>query len=184
MTVPARPDCGRLEQRACQCWAAIPAGLAPQPTASGVVMDPVTVGAVLAAIAGGAGGAIGSQLWAWVGALVRRPLRHAHPARETAAVPSGSVELAALERAPGDQAAGLTLAQALVARAAADREFAQQLDAWWAQASQIAVTGDVTNTISGGTFSGPVMQGRDFTGLTFTTPAPTAPPSTADPSAG
>ncbi len=147
-------------------------------------MDPVTVGAVLAAIAGGAGGAIGSQLWAWVGALVRRPLRHAHPARETAAVPSGSVELAALERAPGDQAAGLTLAQALVARAAADREFAQQLDAWWAQASQIAVTGDVTNTISGGTFSGPVMQGRDFTGLTFTTPAPTAPPSTADPSAG
>src|SRR5258707_6187757 len=114
MTVPARPDCGRLEQRACQCWAAIPAGLAPQPTASGVVMDPVTVGAVLAAIAGGAGGAIGSQLWAWVGALVRRPLPHAHPARETAALPSRAVELAALERAPGDQAPGPTLGPAPV----------------------------------------------------------------------
>src|SRR5258708_33280828 len=112
MTVAGGPDCGRLEQRACQCWAAIPAGLAPQPTASGVVMDPVTVGAVLAAIAGGAGGAIGSQLWAWGGALVRRPLPHAPPARETAAVPPRSGEPAALERAPGDQAAGPTLAPA------------------------------------------------------------------------
>src|SRR5258708_26356400 len=102
MTVPAGPDCGRLEQRACQCWAAIPAGLAPQPTASGVVMDPVTVGAVLAAIAGGAGGAIGSQVLAGGGALGRPPLPHAHPARETAALPSGSVELSPLARAPGD----------------------------------------------------------------------------------
>src|SRR5258707_12834860 len=103
MTVPARPDCGRLEQRACQCWAAIPAGLAPQPTASGVVMDPVTVGAVLAAIAGGAGGAIGSPLWAWVGALVGPPLRHAHPAPETAAVPPRPGEPARLGPAAGDQ---------------------------------------------------------------------------------
>lgn len=28
-------------------------------------------------------------------------------------------------------------------------------------------TGDVENTISGGTFSGPVLQGRDFTSMTF-----------------
>src|SRR5258707_7762624 len=104
MTVPARPDCGRLEQRACQCWAAIPAGLAPQPTASGVVMDPVTVGAVLAAIAGGAGGAIGSPVWGLGGGLVRPPLRHSPPARETSAVPSRSGEPAPLERAPGGPA--------------------------------------------------------------------------------
>ena len=36
-------------------------------------------------------------------------------------------------------------------------------------------TGDVENTISGGTFSGPVFQGRDFTGLTFgASPVPPA----------
>ena len=37
-------------------------------------------------------------------------------------------------------------------------------------------TGNVENTISGGTFSGPVLQGRDFTGLTFGT-SPAAPES-------
>src|SRR5258708_39783381 len=112
MTVAGGPDCGRLEQRACQCWAAIPAGLAPQPTASGVVMDPVTVGAVLAAIAGGAGGAIGSQLWAWGGALGRRPPRDAHPGPGTAAVPPRAGRPGPLERAPGGQAPGPALAPA------------------------------------------------------------------------
>jgi len=37
-------------------------------------MDPATIGAVLAAVAGGAGGALGSQVWAGVSALVRRPV--------------------------------------------------------------------------------------------------------------
>ena len=44
-------------------------------------MDPVTIGAVLAAIVGGAGGALGTQLWAGVGSLVRRPFRHGHAGR-------------------------------------------------------------------------------------------------------
>ena len=45
-------------------------------------------------------------------------------------------------------------------------------------------SGNVTNTISGGTQHGPVLQGRDFTGLTFgSSPAPPASPP-EDPGAG
>ena len=44
-------------------------------------------------------------------------------------------------------------------------------------------TGNVTNTVSGGTFSGPVVQGRDFIGLTFGT-SPAAPAPQEDPDAG
>ena len=38
-------------------------------------MDPVTIGAVLLAIASGAGEGLGKQLWDGVVALVRRPFR-------------------------------------------------------------------------------------------------------------
>ena len=144
-------------------------------------MDPISVGAVLAAIAGGAGGAVGSQLWAGVSALVRRPFRHAQQAADNATAQSGVVELAALEQAPGDQSAGLALAEVLMARAAADTEFGEELQGWWARASQFSVSsGDVTNTISGGSFSGPVIQARDIAGLTFGAPAPPA----SDPGTG
>jgi hypothetical protein len=45
-------------------------------------------------------------------------------------------------------------------------------------------TGDVTNTVNGGTFSGPVLQGRDFTGLTFGTSPPPPVSRPDDPDAG
>jgi hypothetical protein len=139
-------------------------------------MDPVTIGAVLAAIAWGAGGALGSQLWAGLSALVRRPFRRAHPASDTpVALPRGTAELAALEQAPADERRAVALAEVLVARADADSEFRQALAEWWEQASQIHIEGDVTNTISGGTFSAPVLQGHDFTGLAFGSPAPPGP---------
>lgn len=147
-------------------------------------MDPVTIGTVLAAIAGGAGGALGSQLWKGLSALVRRPLRHAHVAGEaTAALPSGSAELAALEQAPADQQRALALAEVLVARADADSQFRDGLQAWWEQAGQLHISGDVTNTVSGGTFHGPVLQGRDLTGLTFGSSV-TSPPDPAAPDPG
>jgi hypothetical protein len=148
-------------------------------------MDPVTIGAVLAAIAGGAGGALGGQLWAGLSALVRRPFRRAHvPADSTVALPSGEAELAALGQAPADEQRALALAEVLVARADADSEFREALQVWWEQASQIQVSGDVTNTISGGIFSGPVLQGRDFSGLTFGSPAAPPPPAPAEPEPG
>lgn len=141
-------------------------------------MDPVTIGAVLAAIAGGAGGAVGSQLWAGVSALVSRPFRRPHAAGDTAAaVPSGAAELAALEHGPADERRAVALAEVLVTRAGADAGFRSALDAWWEQASQVQVGGvNVANTVSGGTQYGPVLQGRDFTGLTFG-PVPAVPPT-------
>lgn len=147
-------------------------------------MDPVTVGAVLLAVATGVSEALGGQLWAGVVSLVRRPLRGGkEQAGGVAAAQSGDVELIALQGSPGDQGKAVALAEVLLARAAADPGFGQALREWWEQAEPVREkTGDVTNTISGGTFSGPVLQGRDFTGLTFgATPPPARP---GDPDAG
>ena len=148
-------------------------------------MDPVTIGAVLAAVVGGAGGVLGTQLWAGVSALVRRPFRRTHPTGDsTPALSSGAAELVALEQAPGDERRALALAEVLVARAAADSGFRDALARWWEQASQFHIGGDVANTVSGGTFYGPVLQGRDFSGLTFGSPAASPPDPTApDPGA-
>jgi hypothetical protein len=144
-------------------------------------MDPVTIGAVLAAVAAGAGGALGSQVWAGVTALVSRRFRHVHAIGTATLVPSGAAELAALEQSPADERRAIDLAEVLVARADFDAGFRRALQAWWEQASQIQIGGgDVANTVSGGTQYGPVLQGRDFTGLTFGSPA--APP-VQDPSA-
>ena len=140
-------------------------------------MDPMTIGAVLAAIAGGAGGALGSQVWAGLSALVRRPFHRAHTAGDgSVPLPSGGAELAALEQAPDDDRRAVALAEVLVARADTDGEFRAALEAWWELASQLRVDGDVTNTVSGGTQYGPVLLGRDFSGLTFGSPV-TPPPS-------
>ena len=139
-------------------------------------MDPVTIGAVLAAIVGGAGGALGGQVWAGVTALVRRPFSRAHLL--------GTLWLScrAARRnwrrwsRPRLMSGGLwRLAEVLVARAEADRGSGRR---WRPGGSRPArfVGGNVTNTISGGTQYGPVLQGRDFTGLTFGSPAAPDPP--------
>ncbi len=139
-------------------------------------MDAVTIGTVLAAVSGGAGAALGGQAWDGVAALARRPFRRAQHGGSTAAAGSdGTAELAALQSEPGDERRASALAGVLVARAAADQEFAQALGAWWEKARHVAVSGDVTNTITGGTQHGPVIQGRDFTGLTFNALPPTRP---------
>ena len=149
-------------------------------------MDPVTIGAVLAAVAGGAGGALGAQVWAAACALVRRPFDRDRSVGFGPAAGSGAAELAALQQAPGDVGRGLALAEVLVARAGTDTGFAAALAAWWDQARDVQVGGNVANNISGGTQHGPVLQGRDFTGLTFTTPAPSSSssPSGAPPEDG
>jgi hypothetical protein len=139
-------------------------------------MDPITVGAVLVAVATGVSEALGGQLWAGVVALVRRPW-HSGKGRggELPAASPGEAELAALQAAPGDQQKAVALAEVLLARADGDPGFGQALREWWEQAAPVREkTGDVTNTISGGTFNSPVLQGRDFTGLTFGAP-PAAP---------
>ena len=90
-------------------------------------MDPVTVGAVLVAIAGGAGSELAARLWAGVSALVRRPFRHP-PCDAGRAC---DAELAALEQAPADEGRAVALAEVLVARAGSDAQFRQALEGWW-----------------------------------------------------
>ncbi len=138
-------------------------------------MDPVTVGAVLLAVATGVSEALGGQLWAGVVSLIRRPL---HGGKERSgqlpAARSGEAELAALQRSPDDQQKAVALAEVLLARATGDPGFERALHEWWEQATPVREkTGSVTNTITGGTFSGPVLQGRDFSNLTFGTPPAT-----------
>jgi hypothetical protein len=132
-------------------------------------MDPVTVGAVLLTIVGGAAGQASGRLWNGVHKLISLQFGHSRSSEDgSASVHSGEAEFAALEQSPADQERAVALAATLLERADEDAEFRQQLDAWWQQASQILPgEGNVSNVISGGNFSGPVLQGRDFTGLTF-----------------
>ncbi len=135
-------------------------------------MDPVTMGAVLAAIAGGAGGALGSQAWNGICALIRRHFRHGVANEDTGAVLlSSEAALAALEQHPGDVGSATELAGALITRAGTDSEFRHELAAWWEHARQVQLGDHVSNAISGGIQYGPVLQGRDFTGLNFGTQA-------------
>jgi hypothetical protein len=149
-------------------------------------MDPVTLGAVLAALVGGVGAQLGTQLWDGVVSLARRPFRHTTGARGDAAaavvVPSGEGELAALQQDPDDQRKAVALAEVLLARSGTDEDFQRALGSWWEQAEPIRVSiGNVTNTISGGTQHGPVLQGRDFSNITFGAAPATLPPPHSPP---
>ncbi|MFD4509414.1 hypothetical protein [Streptomyces sp. NPDC058457] len=142
-------------------------------------MDPVSVG-LLAALAGGAGGEIGRQLWAGLSALVHRPFRQ-RDSGQGDAISSGETELAALVRAPGDAARAQALSTALAVRAALDPDFGTDLQEWHEEAQLVRTGGEVHNEISGGTFHGTVQQGRDFSGLTLTSPPPATGPRTPEP---
>jgi hypothetical protein len=132
-------------------------------------MDPVAVGAVILAVATGVSEALGSQLWTGVVSLVHRPLQGGRePTGAAPTAESGEAELIAFQGSLGDQGKAVALAGVLLARADDDPGFERALSEWWEQAAPVREkTGNVTNTISGGTFSGPVLQGRNFTGLTF-----------------
>ncbi|OAR25176.1 hypothetical protein A8W25_05850 [Streptomyces sp. ERV7] len=139
-------------------------------------MDPVST-ALLAELAGGAGGALGHQAWLGLTALVRRPFGHDHDASaQDPAVSTGEAELIRLQAEPGDTARAQALSTALATRAAVDPEFSTDLRQWNEQVESMRTRdGDVHNTVSGGTQYGHVLQGRDFSGLTFNTTAPPPP---------
>ncbi|ORT55434.1 hypothetical protein [Streptomyces sp. CB03238] len=139
-------------------------------------MDPISV-ALLAALAGGAGGELGRQVWSGLTTLVRRPFgRGQGESAQAPSVSSGEAELVRLQEAPGDAARAQALSTALAVRAAVDEEFSVDLRQWHEQARLVPTgDGDVHNTVSGGTLYGPVLQGRDFSGLSITTSAPPPP---------
>lgn len=131
--------------------------------------------ALLAALAGGAGGEVGQQAWAALSSLVRRPFRRRGNA-DAVAASSGEAELARLAESPDEAARALALSTALAVRAALDTDFQADLRRWCELANSLD-TGNVHNEISGGTFAAPVVQGRDFFSIAFKTP----PPSQAEP---
>jgi hypothetical protein len=75
---------------------------------------------------------------------------------------------------PADEDALAALRLAVRKALAADAGLYGEVREMLAQAG-VSAAGNVSNTISGGTFRGPVIQGRDFSGLTFgAVPDPTA----------
>jgi hypothetical protein len=137
-------------------------------------VDPVTVGALLLAIASGAGEELSKRLWEGVVSLVRHPFHR--KAAAGAVVPSGEAELAAFQQSPSDREKAVELAKTLLARSDADAEFRRRLESWWRQAEPIRASENWANIISGGVQHGPVFQGRDFSNITFSTD-PAKPPA-------
>ncbi|MES4908084.1 MULTISPECIES: hypothetical protein [unclassified Streptomyces] len=144
-------------------------------------MDPVTAGALIAAVnavVSGAGGEAGRRALEALGALSRRVLRRSpsDPAADPASDPSG---------APGADPAGdpagdggpvaipyddpeqlRRLAELLAEQARRDPELARDLAAWMSRYGTPAQeAGTVHNSVSGDArITGPVIQGRDFHG--------------------
>ncbi|MGW1072263.1 hypothetical protein [Streptomyces sp. NPDC002537] len=128
-------------------------------------MDPIST-ELLAALAGGAGGELGRQMWAGLRALVSRPVRDGRD--DGVVVASGATELAALTEDPLDPGRAQALSVALAVRAALDAGFRTELEQWHDRARAVRTgDGEVSNSISGGIQYGHVVQGRDFTGLTL-----------------
>jgi hypothetical protein len=144
-------------------------------------VDPISV-ALLAALAGGAGGEMGRQAWAGLSSLVRRPfLRAQGDSSGAPAVSSGAAELARLEEDPDDPERAHALSTALAVRAVLDADFHTGLRQWHEQAKLVRTgEGEVHNTISGGVQHGPVLQGRDFSGISFPISLPPPPPVAPD----
>ncbi len=132
-------------------------------------MEPARLGAVLLAIANGACGQSGNQLWSEFSMLVRRSLSRRHAGGEAVALArSGEAALAAFEEAPADHRRAVALAHAMIARAMVDAGFRRRLEGWWEHASQLRIGGgQAINTVSGGVQLGPVLQGRDFGDITI-----------------
>ena len=148
-------------------------------------MDPVTAGALIAAVnavVSGAGGEAGRRALEALGTLSRRVLRRnpadpaADPGADPAADPSGDPA-----GGPGAAPAGdgepvaipyddperlRRLAELLVERARQDPELGRDLAAWMSRYGPPAQeVGTVHNSISGDArITGPVIQGRDYQG--------------------
>ncbi|MEU5611113.1 hypothetical protein ACI2L4_35545 [Streptomyces sparsogenes] len=140
-------------------------------------MDPLTAGALIAAVnaaVSGAGGEAGRRALDGLGALARRVLRRGatdpgadpagDPGADPAADPTADAEPVTI---PYDDPERLRrLAELLVERARQDPELGRDLAAWLNRYGAPAEEhGTVHNSVSDGArITGPVIQGRDFHG--------------------
>ena len=116
-------------------------------------MDTVSAALILA-VAGGAGGAVGDQAWRGLVSLVHRP------ARGASAPESGVAQVVRLREQPDDGECAARLGHVLTTRAADDEAFRAALEVWLLGAERLypAARPGTVNTVSGGTFHGPVIQ--------------------------
>lgn len=138
-------------------------------------MDPVSAALVLA-VAGGAGGAVGDQAWRGLVALVHRSPAPGSPAPAAAVPATGGAPLDRLRRRPDDAQAAAELAESLGSLAARDDAFRAALDAWRTGAERLYPgtgpgPGVTYNSVTGGTFHGPVIQAGGSVHLAEPTPA-------------
>ena len=133
-------------------------------------MDTVSAALILA-VAGGAGGAVGDQAWRGLVSLVHRP------ARDSSAPESGADQLVRLRQQPDDADSAAQLGHVLTARAAADDTFRAALETWSLDARRLYPPPRLgpTNTVSGGVFHGPVIQAGGSVHLSERIPPPTPP---------
>ncbi|MEU0806359.1 hypothetical protein [Streptomyces sp. NPDC005970] len=136
-------------------------------------MDPLTAGALIAAVnavVSGAGGEAGRRALEGLSALSRRVLRRgaadpgADPAGDPGADPAGDGEPVTI---PYDDPEQLRrLAELLVERARQDPELSRDLAAWMSRyGTPSGEAGAVHNSVLGDArITGPVIQGRDFHG--------------------
>lgn len=132
-------------------------------------MEPLSV-TMLLALAGGMGGAAGTEAWERLSNLVRRPFHRGAEgttADRTPDIASGVRELHTLRSLPEPTAAQALLV-ALRRRAAVDAEFNQGLAEWESEVRLLRTgDGEVSNVVSGGR-QGQVLQARDIVGpVTF-----------------
>ncbi|GAA2891439.1 hypothetical protein GCM10010524_24760 [Streptomyces mexicanus] len=127
----------------------------------GVAVVPIAP-ELLMTLAGGTASAAGQQIWTSLRDLVRR--RTAGSRGEDAA-PGGEDQWRALDAARDDARRARELAEVLALGARQDPAFAQALEDWrrQAEAAREGATGDVHNTVSGGTQTN-VLQARDIHG--------------------
>lgn len=129
-------------------------------------MDPVTAGALVAAVnaaVSGAGGEAGRRALESFGTLVRRVLRRGEGEPAGEPEPGGPDPVVI----PYDDGARLRqLADLLVERARQDPEFGRDLAAWMREHGELArEAGTVHNHIGGNArITGPVVQAKDING--------------------
>ncbi len=130
-------------------------------------MDPISAG-LLVAIATGAAGEAGKQLWEGLTGLVRSRPGDAPTQPDAISSNHGESELALFAESSNDLDRARVLSESLTRRAERDEPFRAGLMQWHQQAQALRTgDGETNNTISGGSQNGPVLQGRDFSGINF-----------------
>ncbi|MFD4789322.1 hypothetical protein ACFWN1_20145 [Streptomyces sp. NPDC058459] len=122
---------------------------------------------LLVALATGAAGEAGQQLWISLSAMVRRRARPEDIEPGAVEPATGEAELLHLSAASHDIERARSLSSAVRRRAEHDLRFRADVALWQRQAQALRREDGMVSNVVSGTQRGPVVQGRDFFGITF-----------------